>query len=113
MKIDHYEFGKVVIDGEEYTNDVVITEDGIMDKWWRKEGHKLQVEDIYEILDKNPDVLIVGTGYSGYMDVLPETREFIKSRGVELIIEKTTEACELYNEISGNKRVVAALHLTC
>ena len=46
------------------------------------------------------------------MEVPEETREYIRSKGVEIIVEKTKKACELFNELK-NKRVVAALHLTC
>jgi hypothetical protein len=113
MKIESYEFGKIVIDGREYTGDVVITEEGVIGNWRREEGHKLKIGDISEILDENPEVLIVGTGYSGYLKVLPETKEFIESHGLELRIDKTADACSLYNKISIDRKVIAALHLTC
>lgn len=89
MKINHYEFGKIVIDGKEYSSDVIISKNAVIDNWWRKEGHKLRIEDVSKILDNNPEFLIVGTGYYGHMEVLPETREFIKSKGIDLKIEKT------------------------
>ena len=113
--IDSYDFGIIVIDGKRYTSDVIIFQDHINDNWWRKEGHRLGIEDIGEIIDAKPDVLIIGTGHSGLMRVPEETRGFIESKGIEMIIEKTKEACERYNNYkkSGLKRVVAALHLTC
>ena len=43
----------------------------------------------------------------------PETKEYIESKGIELIVEPTDKACEMYKEISKNKKAVAALHLTC
>jgi hypothetical protein len=113
MKIESYEFGKIVIDGRKYTGDIIITEKGVVGNWRREEGHKLKTMDISKILDENPEVLIVGTGYSGYLEVLSETRELIESHGVELRIEKTADACNLYNEISEDRKVIAALHLTC
>lgn len=109
--IDSYDFGRIVIDGKRYHHDVVIFQDKI-DSWWRKEGHRLQIEDIEKVIEERPDILIVGTGNSGYMGVLPEVEEKLKSLGIELIVKKTKDACEVYNKVK-DKKVIAALHLTC
>jgi len=58
-------------------------------------------------------VLVVGTGYSGLMTVPPETRKFVESEGIELIAQKTAEACKTFNRLVKSRKVVAALHLTC
>jgi hypothetical protein len=111
--IDAYDFGRIVVDGNAFTTDVIIFPDRVMDEWWRKDGHVLHVEDVELIVKEKPEVLIVGTGKYGVMRVSPQTREYIESKGIELIIEPTEKACEIYNEISQDKKVVAALHLTC
>ena len=111
--IDSYTFGKIVIDGNTYNSDVIIFPDRVDASWWRKEGHKLHIEDITEIIQEKPEVLVVGTGNTGLMRVLPETKRYIESKGLELVIEKTEEACKIFNELSKSKRVIAALHLTC
>ncbi len=69
MKIDDYDFGRIVIDGKTYTSDVIVYPERLDTSWWRKEGHLLQPEDITEVLDAEPEVLIIGTGYSGCMRV--------------------------------------------
>ena len=101
------------MDGKAYTNDVIIFPGRVKDNWWRKEGHALHIEDIDSVVEEKPEVLIVGTGKYGILKVLPETREYIKSKGIELIIEPTDKACAVYNEVSKDKKAVAALHLTC
>lgn len=111
--IDSYGFGRIVIDGRRYTRDVIISNEGVRDNWWRKEGHMLCKEDIREILDEEPEVFIIGTGAYGVMKVSGEVTELLESRGIEFRIEKTGDACRLYNEISKGENVVAALHLTC
>jgi len=113
IMIDSYAFGKIVIDGKEYGKDVIIFPDRVKANWWRKEGHKLHVEDIEDILREEPVLVVVGTGKFGLMQVLPDTEQAIKERNIELIVGKTAKACEIYNELSRDKRVVAALHLTC
>ncbi|MDH5816517.1 MAG: Mth938-like domain-containing protein [Candidatus Nezhaarchaeota archaeon] len=112
MRIDEYGFGKIVIDGKKYNRDVVITPKEVRE-WWRVKGHEVCVKDLELIENEDLDVLIIGTGYFGIVKVLPEVKEWAKKRGVELIALPTREACNLYNEKSREKRVVAALHLTC
>ncbi|MFQ6050873.1 MAG: Mth938-like domain-containing protein [Candidatus Hydrothermarchaeota archaeon] len=111
--IDSYEFGKIIIKGRSYTRDVIILGDRILDNWWRKSGHQLSIEDLEEALSEKPDVLIVGTGHSGVMKVLPEVEDYLKNKGIELIKERTEKACKIFNDLSKSKKVVAALHLTC
>lgn len=111
--IESYNFGKIVIDGKGYTDDVIVFPDRVKDGWWREEGHSLNPKDLEEVMRAEPDVLIVGTGAYGRMSVPPGTREFIESEGIELIVEKTEKACDSYNKVSGEKTAIAALHLTC
>ncbi len=111
--IEIYDFGKIVIDGKTYTKDVIIFPDRIKDDWWRKEGHRLSKDDIEEVIREKPEVLVVGTGYYDRMIVPKETREYIESHDIKLKVAKTGEARKFFNELSGKKKVVAALHLTC
>ena len=111
--IDAYDFGRIVIDGTAYTTDVIVFPDRVMDDWWRKDGHVLYVADIESVVEEKPEVLIVGTGKYGLLDVMPETKEYIESKGIELIVEPTEQACEIYNQVSKDKKTVAALHVTC
>ena len=111
-RIDSYRFGEIVIDGKAYTSDVIIFPERVMDNWWRKEGHRLSPDDIGEIIESRPELLIIGTGASGMMQVPEETLEFIQGKGIQVRIENTEKACDTYNAIK-DKVVVAALHLTC
>lgn len=112
--IDSYDFGQIVINGRRYTSDVIVFPDRVRDSWWRREGHRLHVEDIEgAVQEEKPEVLVVGTGYSGLMKVLPETENYLKSKGIELIVQSTREACKTFNSLVKSKKVIAALHLTC
>jgi len=111
--IDSYEFGRIVINGKRYSNDLILFSDKVRDGWWRKEGHLLHVEDLKDVLEVKPEVLVVGTGYLGLMMVPLETRKYVESEGIEIIAQKTTEACETFNRLVKSRKVVAALHLTC
>lgn len=114
--IESYKFGMIVINGKRYTSDVIIFPDRVLDGWWRKEGHRLYVEDLREVLNSEPrpEVLVVGTGYSGLMKVSNEVEEELRSRRIEIIAQPTKQACQTFNELlKSNRRVVSAFHLTC
>jgi len=111
--IDSYRFGQVVVGGEKYTSDVIIFPDRIQSDWFRKTGHQLCLEDIVEVIMEKPEVLVVGTGASGLMKVLPEVEKAVDTRGIELIAESTDKACHTYNQLCQSQRVVVALHITC
>jgi hypothetical protein len=111
--IDSYNFGQIVINGRKYTSDVIIFPDRVQGNWWRDESHRLTLKDISGIIDENPEILLVGTGNSGLMRVLPEVEREAEARGIQLIVQPTGDACEIYNQLSQTQRVAAALHLTC
>ena len=113
MKIESYGFGKIIINGKIYNSDVIIYPDRVDDHWWRKEGHVLQIEDLKDIFGEKPQMLVIGTGFYGIMKVPPGTIDEISGRGIEVRIEKTNNSVTLFNELSVNKKVIAALHLTC
>jgi hypothetical protein len=112
--IESYNFGKIIINSEEYHSDIIIYKNNIDDKWWRKEGHNLCIDDLKEIIDEKPDTLIIGTGCYGLMKVPEELIENIKSYGIkQVIVKKTGDASDEYNKLCKKKNIVAAFHLTC
>jgi hypothetical protein len=114
MRIQKYSFGSISVDGQTYKDDLIIYPDRIQEDWRRKIGHRLQVEDLAEILSDPPEALIVGQGDYGRMELDTHVYEVLKKLRVELVAAPTKEACERFNELSGlGKKVVAALHLTC
>ncbi|MFC1932941.1 MTH938/NDUFAF3 family protein [Chloroflexota bacterium] len=78
--IDSYRFGEIVINGKSYSSDIVISPDRVRDNWCRKTGHELCLEDIAEVIAGNPEVLVVGTGASGLVKVLPEVERVAQAR---------------------------------
>ncbi|NIR31805.1 MAG: hypothetical protein GWN84_21315 [Gammaproteobacteria bacterium] len=111
--ITEYRFGHICVDDEAHDKDVVIYPDRVYGPWWRKEGHRLDADDLEAVFAARPRVLIVGTGYYGNMKVPEETRRSIESHGIELHVARTPEAVDLFNTMREAADVVAALHLTC
>jgi hypothetical protein len=112
-RITHYSFGRITIDGSTYTSDVVIYPGRVDPSWWRKEGHYLQPVDLADVVASKPDLVIIGTGHSGVMQVPRETVGFLESKGIEVRVALTSKAVDMFNKSPKDRVVIAALHLTC
>ena len=113
MNIDSYSFGKMVIEGKTFQADLIIYSGRVEASWWRKEGHLLQLEDLTAILAARPAVLIIGTGHTGLMKVPEELKKELKKRNIELHVENSSRAVEIFNSINTKRMTIAAFHLTC
>lgn len=111
MNVESYSFGEITINDTSYKNDVIIYPGSVKDNWWRKEGHLLHLEDLAEVLEYDPDRLIIGTGAYGVMKVPENVKRKLKEQGIEVEVFKTGKACEKFNQSRG--KTVAVLHLTC
>lgn len=109
--IERYDFGRIVIDGKTYSRDVIIFPDRVLGGWWRKEGHGIDIEDLKDVIEFKPEILVIGNGYSGRLRVKDETLKSLKSAGIEVILGDTKKACDILN--SKGKSAVGAFHLTC
>jgi len=100
--------------GSDFCRDLKIIGEKIVENWRRKEGHSVDVEDIFDILATSPEVFVVGTGYAGFMEVSKSLHSTLKNQNIQLIAKKTPEAVKTYNQLrSEGKRVAGAFHLTC
>lgn len=114
MQITEYSFGRITINGKTYHSDVIITTNEVKADWWRKQGHNLAIVDLTGILQASPEVLIIGSGYFGRMQVPEAMRSYLEERGIKTDVLPTSEAVEKFNELQQKcTRLVAALHLTC
>ena len=108
--IESYSFGKYIIDGKEHEYDIKIINNQV--KKWR--NHNMSKEDIIDLVEAKPELIIIGTGAYGVIKVSEDIKEYIKSKDIHLIIEKTGRACEEYNKAEKKGIKVAAIfHGTC
>lgn len=117
MDIEYPAFGKIVIDGTEFDHDVVLDEGHLRarDKGPSKPlkgrfGHTPLSSD--EEIPWSRPKLVIGTGYSGRLPVLPEVEEEAKARGVDVVAIPTAEAVGLLKR-SEPTETNAILHVTC
>lgn len=113
MKVEYYGFGVIRLDGKEFRRDVIVYGDFVKE-WWRKEGHRVQLEDIGDIISLKPEVVVIGTGYYGVVKVDREVIDKLKEEGIEVVCEESRKAVETYNKLlKEGKKVALAIHLTC
>ena len=60
MHVDDYHFGTVVIEGRSYQSDLMICGEELYQKWRRRQGHHLCLEDLEWMLQRN-------FGYSDFL----------------------------------------------
>jgi len=113
--IESYKSGlSMRVAGKTYTTDLKIIGDTVKDNWWRREGHRLLTDDIVDILESRPDVLVIGTGYAGNLAISDNLRKCLAERGVQIVSDRTAKAVELFNQHRArNENVAGAFHLTC
>jgi hypothetical protein len=116
MRFDSYSFGSIEVDGATYDHDVVVDRAEIRK---RKKGPSKGLRSSYghTPLSAAEDIpwecrrLVVGTGASGSLPVMPEVTEEAKRRGVHLVVLPTAEAVEALNKDQADTNAI--LHLTC
>ncbi len=117
MKTRWIGFGEIEIEGERYTNDVVIDAGRIVKR--KKKASKAYRGDyghtplsVEENIPWGGKRLIVGTGAYGSLPVMPEVGEEATRRGIELVTVPTEEALRLLEETK-DRDARAVLHVTC
>jgi hypothetical protein len=111
-RIDHYEFGRIVVDRGEETNDLIILPGRVVRNWWRQDGHALVLDDLVQVLEELPSHLVVGTGADGRMRPDPDTVQQLRERGVTVEMLPTGQAVHRFGQLNP-ARTAVALHLTC
>lgn len=113
--IDQYTTGShMTIRGKKYHQDLKIIRGQVTANWWRIQGHRLDSEDIADILSARPDVLVIGTGYAGAMRIPDSVRSVIEDHDISIIAEKTEKAARIFARLyDEGKDVAGAFHLTC
>jgi hypothetical protein len=111
-RLQDYSFGRLVIDGDEHTRDVIVLPSRVVPDWWRREGHSLHIEDLDAVLDELPPRLVVGCGAHGRLAPDPAALRALAERGIDVEVLPTEEAVRRYGELD-ERLTAAALHLTC
>jgi len=111
MKIEHFQFGRIIIDGKQYERDLIVLPHMILENWWRANGHIVTPKDAQEIISRKPEIVIFGLGTRSKMTVETSVEDTLRSYGIICHMFDTNKAVHIYNAYGD--RAIAALHLTC
>ena len=112
--IEKYSSGRIIVNDFTYHRDLKIIQGQVVDSWWRKTGHRVDVDDMKDVLDASPDIIVIGTGYAENMRLSEDLVSEIRQRDIALIAENTDKAVRTFNDLfSKGKNVSGAFHLTC
>lgn len=85
---------------------------------WRETGTHhvpgIQTADVKELLANGARVVILARGMELVLQTCPETREYLRVRGIRFQVAETREAARIYNDlIQQNEAVGGLFHSTC
>lgn len=117
-QIQHDGWGFVDVDGLGRMRDAKLWPGGGRAWDWNETGTRhqpgIQPADVAELLDREPEVVLLSRGRQLRLETAPETLSLLESRPLEVVRAETGHAIEEYNRLSGEgRRVAALLHTTC
>ena len=112
VKITSVKFGEVEIDGKTYFSDMVV--------WWngkfqyKTKSHEFGMSEFLKLAEKEPEIVVIGTGMNGMCSVLDEVRQTAEDKGIEIYQELSPKAAKMFNGfVADGKHAVAVIHSTC
>ena len=105
--IQNYEDNKIYVDGKKYPYNLIITEDGV-ERWEINNLEQLSFDSLKHIIDKKPDIIILGTGDQATLpnqDIINK----VSDNGVGIEFMTTKSACKTFNVLLAEDRKVIAL----
>jgi hypothetical protein len=84
---------------------------------WNETGTRhhpgIQPSDIAELLDHDPEVVVLSRGRQLRLEACPETMSALHARQIEVVQDETAAAIEAYRALTQAGRVAALIHTTC
>jgi hypothetical protein len=102
-RLEDYSFGRIVVDGEEQTRDLIVVPGRVVTDWWRRDGHSLAIEDLSEVESELPETLILGTGAYGRLRPPRAVLDELERRGIDVEALHTDEAVRRYGELDARR----------
>lgn len=73
----------------------------------------IQPADVEELLEHGSQIVVLTRGMQLVLRTCPETLELLQEREVQVYVEETNAAVELYNRLAKTERVGGLFHSTC
>ncbi len=112
--IDTFFWGRMVVNGQKFTSDLIIYPDGRVENSWRRtQCHVLQAGDLAPLISADPQFLVCGLGVLGRVRTDPALEADLAEHSIRLVSARTGKAVQIYNELAPLNSVAACFHLTC
>jgi hypothetical protein len=111
-------WGKIEVDQLGRFQDVKLWPGGGREWDWDETGTRhepgIQPADVVELLERNPEVVVLSKGRELRLQTREETFELLGANGITVVQEETSVAIEEYNRLAqSGRRVAALIHTTC
>jgi hypothetical protein len=119
-RIDGTTFGSITVDGSVFEHDVIIRPDGQVKKRKKKlskavygTSHTISLQEAKYVCGQgvDADLLIVGSGQHGNVELSPEAAAYLKRRNCRVVLRRTPKVIDVWNQTEG--RAIGLFHVTC
>jgi hypothetical protein len=111
-------FGEVTVGGKTHSRDIYITVNGKVKKRKKSKAkenygtsHVIGPEELKSVCRGGPEVLYIGAGHSGKVEINAQGQAFLAQRSIEYQALPTPDIVDAYNESA--QRKAALIHVTC
>jgi hypothetical protein len=117
LSIASFCWGQVVDSSGRTFRDARLFPGGVEEWDWRKTGTRhdpgIQIADLADLIETEPDVVILSRGVDLVLQVPQATIDFARGRVATVLVLQSEQAVAEYNRRIVNERVVALVHSTC
>jgi hypothetical protein len=110
-------WGKTEVEGLGVMKDVKLWPGGGREWDWRETGTEhvpgIQPADVRELIDHGAEVVVLSRGMQLRLRTCPETLDLLGQVGVEVHVQESKAAADLYNRLAATERVGCLIHSTC
>jgi hypothetical protein len=111
-------FGEITVGKDTYSHDISISVSGKVKhrdeevaKRLYGSTHKIGSKELEKVCKGGPEVLFIGGGKSGEVELTEDARRFLAQRSIKCEIQPTVKAVESYNK--SKLRKATLIHVTC
>lgn len=114
IKINSTDFGSITVNNRKYDDDVIVSYKGSVQKVKTQLRHLVSKRELNLILAEDPEIIVIGTGTEGDMQISSDVRKWTEQRELQIFDMLSSEAIKKFNQLQENgRKVVAFIHTTC
>jgi hypothetical protein len=110
-------WGKTEVEGLGAGKDVKLWPGGGRDWDWRETGTHhvpgILPADVEELVDHGAEVIVLSRGMQLRLHTSPETLDLLRRKSIEVHVEHSNAAADLYNRLALSRPAGCLIHSTC